>query len=110
MKKYVDIPNTFALGFAFESSAWGDLDKSVLYYILSWLYGNATGFSVGGPGKGMHSVAHYAMIRTPLVEETKSIFELYVDRGLFGLQFTLSEDQIGEENKLIDYALVNMAK
>ena len=87
----------FGIGIAFETCGWSDQSKSHLYFILEWLYGEATGFSVGGPGRGMHARSHYTLVNGRLVEETERIFMPFADTGLFGLVFIMPGELFGKE-------------
>jgi|JI6StandDraft_1071083.scaffolds.fasta_scaffold01168_30 processing peptidase subunit alpha len=57
-----------------------------MMHILRTLLGNASAFSSGGPGKGMHSRCTKNLLnRVACVEKTSSITEHYSDSGIFGL-------------------------
>jgi predicted Zn-dependent peptidase len=51
-RMFYECPSTSVV-LAFESVPWNDPDM-VVFGVLQTLIGNATGFSMGGPGKGMH--------------------------------------------------------
>ena len=42
-----------SISLAFESFSWTSREMSTLF-VIGTLLGSATGFSAGGPGKGMH--------------------------------------------------------
>lgn len=70
---------------AFESVPWNSEDVSA-FYIANTLIGNATSFSSGGPGKGMHSRAiTNLMQRYNFVDGVSSINTHFSDSGIFGL-------------------------
>ncbi len=52
LRTYHEIPMT-SISLCFESVPWNHDDMPV-FGVLQNLLGNATGFSMGGPGKGMH--------------------------------------------------------
>lgn len=100
----------FGIGIAFETCGWSDQSKSHLYFILEWLYGEATGFSVGGPGRGMHARSHYTLVNGRLVEETERIFMPFADTGLFGLVFIMPGELFGKEINQLNLAMTEIAR
>lgn len=57
-----------------------------LFNILRVLLGNASSFSSGGPGKGMHSRCTKNLLnKVPCVEKASFLNEHFEETGLFGL-------------------------
>ena len=55
--------------------------------VINTLFGNATSFSSGGPGKGMHARATKNLLHAKTyVESAGAINHLYSDVGLFGIK------------------------
>ena len=75
---------------------WTHEDMPV-YAVLHSLFGSSTGFSVGGPGKGMHNWANSKVQRMHyFVQECEAINNHFSDSGLFGLSFTGSSSNCKE--------------
>lgn len=53
---FTETPDTNII-LAYQSVPWTDKDMPV-FALLQTIFGSATGFSVGGPGKGMYNRAH----------------------------------------------------
>ena len=56
--------------------------------LLAHIIGDASGFSSGGPGKGMHNRSNRALSRYPFLDTISSIHHTFTDSGLFGLNIT----------------------
>jgi processing peptidase subunit alpha len=70
---------------AFESCPWASKDVHA-YYVMNQLIGQATAFSSGGPGKGMHCRAvTNLMQKHNFVEGASAINSHFTDSGLFGM-------------------------
>lgn len=70
---------------AFESVPWNSEDVSA-FYVANTLIGNATSFSSGGPGKGMHCRAITNLMgRYNFVDGVAAINTHFSDSGLFGI-------------------------
>jgi processing peptidase subunit alpha len=55
-RTFTETPDTNII-LAYQSVPWTDRDMPV-FALLQTIFGSATGFSVGGPGKGMYNRAH----------------------------------------------------
>ena len=55
-RTFTETPDTNII-LAYQSVNWNDKDMPV-FALLQTIFGSATGFSVGGPGKGMLNRAH----------------------------------------------------
>ena len=87
LRSFTETPDTNIL-LAYESCNWTHEDMPV-YAVLHALFGSGTGFSVGGPGKGMHNWANQKVLRRHyFVQECEAINNHFTDSGLFGLSFT----------------------
>ncbi len=86
LEKYEnDESEFFQFGVAFPSVDYRDT-RMELYNILRILMGNASSFSSGGPGKGMHSRCTKNLLnKVSCVENASVINEHYIDHGIFGL-------------------------
>lgn len=63
--------------------------KMELYNILRVLMGNASSFSSGGPGKGMHSRCTKNLLnKEPCIESATYLLAHFQNHGLFGLYST----------------------
>ena len=98
---------TLILGF--ESVPWNHPDM-VVFGVLQTLIGNATGFSMGGPGKGMHCRAIRSSSRPcdlvvfhkhQFVESVNTINTHFTDSGIFALHVTGAREQAGELGRII---------
>lgn len=70
---------------AFQSVPWRHEDVEA-FYVMQTLIGSATGFSSGGPGKGMYCRAiTNLMQRHNYVDGASAINTHFTDSGLFGL-------------------------
>lgn len=56
--------------------------------VLQVMLGEASGFSSGGPGKGMHSVLNKVLGSTGFIAEAKAVNLAYKNVGLFGIEAT----------------------
>lgn len=73
-----------------------------VYAVLHALFGSATGFSVGGPGKGMHNWANSKILRRHhFVQECEAINSHFTDSGIFWLSFTGSSHNSAEMLKVM---------
>jgi predicted Zn-dependent peptidase len=87
LRSFTETPDTNIL-LAYESCSWTHEDMPV-YAVLHSLFGSGTGFSVGGPGKGMHNWANQRVLRQSyFIQECEAINNHFTDSGLFGLSFT----------------------
>lgn len=86
-RSFTETPDTNII-LAYESVNWTHEDMPV-FAVLQSLFGSATGFSVGGPGKGMHNWANKKILqRHHFIHECEAINSHFTDSGLFGLNFT----------------------
>lgn len=86
-RTFTETPDTNII-LAYESVNWTHEDMPV-FAVLQTLFGNGTGFSVGGPGKGMHSWASTNILQVHhFISECQAINSHFTDSGLFGLNFT----------------------
>lgn len=86
-RTFIDAPETNIL-LAYESVNWTH-DDMPIFALLHTLFGSGSGFSVGGPGKGMHNWANSKILRKHhFVSECEAISSSFTDSGLFGLSFT----------------------
>lgn len=75
----------FEFAIAYESCPL-DHPNMEMMNILRVILGNASAFSSGGPGKGMHSRCTKNLLNSvQCVEKASFINEHYSDSGLFGL-------------------------
>ena len=85
--KRIEVPDSeaLALNIAFESVPWTHED-STTFYVMNQIFGSASGFSVGGPGKGMYCRAIMnLLIRYAFINNVSGINNIYTDTGLFGI-------------------------
>lgn len=86
-RTFMDTPDT-NITLAYESVNWTHEDMPV-FAVLQTLFGAATGFSVGGPGKGMHNWANKKVVQKHYyIHECEARSSHFMDSGLFGLSFT----------------------
>jgi len=86
-RTFTETPDTNII-LAYESVNWTHEDMPV-FAVLHTLFGAGTGFSVGGPGKGMHNWANERVLRRHyFIQECEAINSHFTDSGLFGLSFT----------------------
>lgn len=86
-RTFTETPDTNIM-LAYETVNWTHEDMPV-FAVMQSLFGAATGFSVGGPGKGMHNWANQRILRQKyFIHECESINSHFTDSGLFGLNFT----------------------
>jgi len=52
------------------------------------MLGEASGFSTGGPGTGMHSILNKVLGSTGFIAEAKAVNLAYKNVGLFGIEAT----------------------
>lgn len=77
--------NELTLGLAFESVPWRHEDVFA-FQVLNTLLGNASSFSTGGPGKGMHSRTTKNLLnKLHFVDSAQALNFNFSDSGLFGL-------------------------
>ncbi len=92
----------------YESVSWSHKDMPV-FSVLQGLLGNATGFSMGGPGKGMHCRAVKNIFhRHPFIEGVNTINSHFTDTGLFGITITGAKANAGEIGKILVTELKNL--
>jgi predicted Zn-dependent peptidase len=84
---FTETPDTNII-LGYESVPWNhDLMPSLA--VLHMIFGSATGFSVGGPGKGMLNRSHKNILRQKnYISDCESINLHFSDSGLFALNFT----------------------
>jgi predicted Zn-dependent peptidase len=86
-RHFTESPETNIL-IAYESVNWTH-PLMPAFAVLHTMFGGATGFSVGGPGKGMLNRAHRDILRTKhYISSCESINLHFSDTGLFGFNFT----------------------
>ena len=86
-RTFLETPDTNIL-LAYESCPW-DHELMPAYAVMHHMFGSATGFSVGGPGKGMLSRAYSDVLRKKYyIHECETMNLHFSDCGLFGLNFT----------------------
>jgi mitochondrial-processing peptidase subunit alpha len=86
-RTFTETPDTNII-LAYESVSWTHEDMPV-FAVLQSLFGSGTGFSVGGPGKGMHNWANTRILQQKhFIHECEAINNHFTDSGLFGLNFT----------------------
>jgi predicted Zn-dependent peptidase len=86
-RQFTENPETNVL-LAYESVSWTH-PLMPAFAVMHTLFGGATGFSVGGPGKGMHNRAYRNILRSKFyVSSCESINLHFSDSGLFGFNFT----------------------
>lgn len=94
-RTFTETPDTNII-LAYESVNWTHEDMPV-FAVLQSLFGAGTGFSVGGPGKGMHNWANRRILQKyHFIHECEAINSHFTDSGLFGLNFTGSSYQCKE--------------
>jgi predicted Zn-dependent peptidase len=94
-RTFTETPDTNII-LAYESCDWSHEDMPV-YAVLHSLFGSGTGFSVGGPGKGMHNWANERILRRNyFIQECEAINSHFTDSGLFGLSFTGSSSNCAD--------------
>lgn len=86
-RTFTETPDTNII-LAYESVNWTHEDMPV-FAVMHTLFGSGAGFSVGGPGKGMHNWANEKVLRRHyFIQECEAINSHFSDSGLFGLSFT----------------------
>jgi processing peptidase subunit alpha len=76
----------------YPCSSWADNNFPV-FSVLQTILGDATSFSTGGPGKGMHARAVQKVFQHhEEVESCKAIRTVFQDAGLFGIQIEGQEE------------------
>ncbi len=86
-RTFTESPDTNII-LAYESVNWSHEDMPV-FAVLQTLFGSACGFSVGGPGKGMHSWSSTKVLQKHhFIHECEAINTHFTDSGLFGLNYT----------------------
>lgn len=87
VRSFTDTPDTNII-LAYESCNWTHEDMPV-FAVMHSMFGQGTGFSVGGPGKGMNVWATEKILRKHyFIQECEAINTHFTDSGLFGLTFT----------------------
>lgn len=69
---------------AFESANSSSADQAALF-VMQHLIGSASGYSSGGPGKGMHNRAMGLLNRNHYIDGASTINTAFSDSGLFGM-------------------------
>lgn len=87
-----------------EAVPWSNPD-SYVFYVLEWLFGSASDFMAGGPGRGMHCRA-VSVHRSQDVIEINTVFKLFKESGIFGLHYKASPEKTADA--VVDM-LYNMA-
>ena len=94
-RTFTETPETNII-LGYESVSWTNENMPV-FAVLQQLFGSATGFSVGGPGKGMLSRAYndgiiknkiLVLRKTYFVSQCETINLHFSDSGIFALNFT----------------------
>ncbi len=86
-RQFTESPETNII-LGYESVPWTH-PLMPAFAVIHTMFGGATGFSVGGPGKGMLNRAHTNILRnTFYVSNCESINLHFTDSGLFALNFT----------------------
>jgi predicted Zn-dependent peptidase len=86
-RQFSESPETNVI-LAYESVPWTH-PLMPAYALMHTMFGGATGFSVGGPGKGMLNRAYRNILRSKFyVSSCESINLHFTDTGLFGFNFT----------------------
>jgi predicted Zn-dependent peptidase len=83
-------PPSIDLYLTWQAVPWNDNDAYV-FYVLEWLFGSASDFMEGGPGRGMHSRAP-SLIHRLEIAEIDTIFKLFKKTGIFGLHYKVSPE------------------
>lgn len=88
-----DSPNTH-IALAFEvPGGWRQEKTAMIVTVLQMLMGGGGSFSVGGPGKGMHSRLYLRVLNQYEQIESFSAFNsIYNNSGLFGIHAATSPD------------------
>jgi len=90
-----------SVSLCFESVPWTHPDMPV-FSVLQGLMGNATGFSMGGPGKGMHCRAVANIFRTSqYIESVMTVNSHFSDTGLFGMTITGLKNNVSDIAKVL---------
>ena len=86
-RQFTESPETNIL-LAYESVSWTH-PLMPAFAVMHTMFGGATGFSVGGPGKGMLNRAYRNILRSKFyISNCSSINLHFTDSGLFGFNFT----------------------
>lgn len=86
-RQFTETPETNIL-LAYESVSWTH-PLMPAFAVMHTMFGGATGFSVGGPGKGMLNRAYRNILRSKFyISSCESINLHFTDSGLFGFNFT----------------------
>jgi len=84
LRTWTESPDT-NISLVFESAPWTDPDMAA-FQVMNTLVGSATGFSSGGPGKGMYARAVTNMMQQhAFVNSASAINSHFTDSGLFGM-------------------------
>ncbi|KRX09676.1 P-loop containing nucleoside triphosphate hydrolase [Pseudocohnilembus persalinus] len=79
---------TFNVAIVFESVNWTSEDMTA-FQVINTILGNSSSFSVGGPGKGMHSRTSQNLLNKVFyIESASSVIEQFTDSGLFGIKLS----------------------
>ncbi|XP_077235652.1 mitochondrial-processing peptidase subunit alpha-like isoform X2 [Tasmannia lanceolata] len=83
---------------AFEvPGGWRQEKDATALTVLQTLMGGGGSFSVGGPGKGMHSRLYLRVLNEhQQVDSFSAASSVYNDTGLFGIQSTTGSDYVSE--------------
>ena len=86
-RQFSETPETNIL-LAYESVPWTH-PLMPAFAVMHTMFGGATGFSVGGPGKGMLNRAYRNILRSKFyISSCESVNLHFSDSGLFGFNFT----------------------
>jgi processing peptidase subunit alpha len=84
LRTWTESPDT-NISLVFESSPWTDPDMAA-FQVMNTLVGSATGFSSGGPGKGMYCRAVTNLMQQhAFVNSASAVNSHFTDSGLFGM-------------------------
>lgn len=84
LRTFTESPDT-QISLVFESAPWTDPDMAA-FQVMNTLIGSATGFSSGGPGKGMYCRAVTNLMQQhAFVNSASAINSHFTDSGLFGM-------------------------
>ena len=80
------------LGLFFAGAALRDCEKTILSgMVMRMLLGGGQSFSVGGPGKGLHSRLFRSILTNPWVDSAVARSISYRNTGLFGISGAVTE-------------------
>ena len=100
-------PSSNDLYLVWEAVQWDHPDCHV-FYVLEWLFGSASDFMEGGPGRGMHCRA-VSIHRQQEIVEINTIFKLFKRNGIFGMHYKVNPDSTAEGITDMLYNMVTLA-